>query len=112
MIRAAEQVVGFFRLDFDRRRVSEYAGQGDYCGLRGYLIGRGHQGRGYGRAAIPAIYDLMREKHPDVAQLVLTVNLRNTVAISAYLKAGFHDTGEVYYGGDSGPQHVFFLPLR
>ncbi len=34
-IRADGEVVGFFRLDFDRGRVSEYAGEGDNCGLRG-----------------------------------------------------------------------------
>lgn len=110
-VRAAGVVVGFFRLDFDRRRVSEYAGNGSYCGLRGYLIGRRHQGRGYGFAAIPAIRDLMHEKHPDVAEIVLTVNLRNDVAISTYKKAGFRDTGEIYHGGNNGPQHVFSLPL-
>jgi RimJ/RimL family protein N-acetyltransferase len=67
---------------------------------------------GYGMAAMSAIRDLMRREHPDVAELVLTVNCRNTAAISTYLKAGFRDTGEIYHGGNSGPQHVFYLPLR
>lgn len=111
-IRAGGRVVGFFRLDFDPPRVSRYAGEGCFCGLRGYLIGRGYQRRGYGRAAIPAIRSLMRERHPDVEQLVLTVNRRNAAAISTYLKAGFHDTGRLYHGGASGPQHVFALPLN
>ena len=111
-IRAGGEIVGFFRLDFDRERVSAYAGDGSKCGLRGYLIGHGHQGRGYGLAAIPAIRDLVRREHPDVAELVLTVNCRNSAAISTYLRAGFRDTGEIYHGGGSGPQHVFCLPLR
>ena len=111
-IRVGGEIVGFFRLDFDRERVSVYAGDGGKCGLRGYLIGRGHQGKGYGLAAIPAVRDLMRRQHPDVAELMLTVNCRNRAAISTYLKAGFRDTGEIYPGGSSGPQHVFCLPLR
>lgn len=112
VIRAGFEVVGFFRLDFDLDRVSEYAGDGQNCGLRGYLIGRAHQGNGYGSAAIPAIRDLVIERHPDVTELVLTVNLRNVGAISAYKKAGFHDTSALYHGGASGPQHVFSLPLQ
>jgi len=111
-IRADGEVVGFFRLDSDRGRVSEYAGEGDNCGLRGYLIGARYQGRGYGRAAIPAIRRLLRNRHPEIANLVLTVNLRNARAISTYLGADLRDTGEIYHGGASGLQHVFALPLR
>lgn len=110
-IRAGDGVVGFFRLDLDPGRVSAYAGDGPYCGLRGFLIGREHQGKGYGSAAIPAIRRLILERHPEIEKLFLTVNLRNAVAISAYLKAGFRDTGDLYHGGNSGPQHVFALPL-
>ena len=111
-IRAGGEIVGFFRLDFDRHRVSQYAGGGSKCGLRGYLIGNGYQGRGHGQAAIPAIRDLLRKEHPEVPELVLTVNRRNAAGISSYLKAGLQNTGEIYHGGNSGPQHVFSLPLR
>ncbi len=111
-IRAGGEIVGFFRLDFDRERVSVLAGDGSKCGLRGYLIGRGHQGKGYGLAAIPAIRDLLRREHPDVAELMLTVNCRNRADISTYLKAGFREAGEIYHGGSSGPGHVFRLHHR
>jgi RimJ/RimL family protein N-acetyltransferase len=111
-ILAGGTVVGFFRLDFDRARVSRYAGEGRFCGLRGYLIGRRYQGLGYGRAAIPEIRRLTRERHPDIDRLVLTVNRRNAAAISTYLKAGFRGTGRMYHGGASGPQYVFALPLN
>ena len=111
-IRTGGEIVGFFRLDIDRERVSVYAGDGGKCGLRGYLIGRGHQGKGYGLSAIPAIRDLMRRQHPDVAELVLTINCRNRAAISAYLKAGFRDTGGIHLRGGSGPKHVLRSPLR
>ncbi len=104
--------MGFFRLDFDQERVSVLAGDGGKCGLRDYLIGSAHQGKGYGLAAIPAIRDPMWREHPDVAELMLTVYCRNRAAISTYLRAGFRDTDEIYHGGSSGPQHVFRLPHR
>lgn len=111
-IRAGDgEVVGFFVLDFDERRVDRYGEGLRPCGLRNYLISTKHQGRGYGRAAIPAIVSLLRREHAAASDVFLTVNRRNAAAISAYLGAGFRDTGRLYHGGASGPQHVFHLPL-
>src|SRR3712207_5176240 len=111
-IRAGDgEVVGFFALDFDEERVGRYAQGRRPCGLRNYLISTKHQGRGYGRAAIPAILDLLRSEHAAASGLFLTVNRRNTAAISTYLAVGFRDTGRLYHSGGSGPQHVFHLPL-
>jgi len=111
-IDAEDGVVGFFALDFDEERVGRYADGARPCGLRNYLISRERQGRGHGRAAIPAMRAMLQREHPDASDLYLTVNRRNTRAISAYLSTGFWDTGKIYYGGASGPQHVFRLPLR
>lgn len=105
------EVVGFFALDFDEDRITRYAGGGRPCGLRNYLISTNHQGRGYGCAAIPAIRSLLQREHAAATDLFLTVNRRNVAAISTYLNAGFQDTGRLYHGGDSGPQHVYYLPL-
>lgn len=111
-IRAGDgEVVGFFVLDFDGERVGRYGEGRRPCGLRNYLISTKHQGRGYGRAAIPAILGLLRREHAAVSDLFLTVNCRNAAAISTYLGAGLRDTGRLYHGGGSGPQHVFQLPL-
>lgn len=111
-IRAGDgEVVGFFVLDFDEERVGRYAEGRRPCGLRNYLISTVHQGRGYGRAAIPAILSLLRREHAAASDLFLTVNRHNASAISTYLRAGFRDTGRLYHGGGSGPQHVFYLPL-
>ena len=44
-------------------------------------------------------------------RIVLSVNVRNPVAIRTYARAGFADTGELYLGGTAGPQHVFELWL-
>ena len=111
-IRAGDgEVVGFFALDFNADRVRRYADGGRPCGIRNYLISTNHQGRGYGRAAIPAIQSLLHREHDAATDLFLTVNCRNEAAISTYLEAGFQDTGRLYHGGDRGPQHVFHLPL-
>ena len=50
-------------------------------------------------------------RHPDATYLALTVNVSNERAIRAYLRAGFTDTGRLYYGGRLGPQHVLELAL-
>lgn len=38
--------------------------------------------------------------------MCLTVNIRNESAKSMYIKCGFKDVGELYYGGPSGPQNI------
>jgi hypothetical protein len=39
------------------------------------------------------------------------VNSRNTVGLALYHRAGFVDTGELYHGGRSGPQHLLVRAL-
>lgn len=109
----AVEVVGMFRLDraFSVRPGHEFADTSD-LGLRAVLIGAQYQGRGFARALLAALPAMARETYPDKRRLVLTVNLRNTAAKSAYLKAGWQDDGGLYLGGDAGPQHVLTLPLR
>jgi len=46
-----------------------------------------------------------------VLEVDLTVHTRNAAAIRSYLGAGFEDTGRLYHGGRSGPQHIFRLHL-
>lgn len=104
------RTVGFFLLNFDAASTSYYrAPQG--VGLEGFVIDLAEQGKGYGPAALGALRVLLREVHPEVREINLTVNCANTAAIRAYLKAGFEDTGRLYEGGRSEPQHIFRLPL-
>lgn len=111
-ILAGERVVGFYRLDFAAAAIAGRVFAEPSVGLRSYLIDRDAQGRGYGRAAIAACCDDLRRRHPQRRLLALTVNLRNAAAIAAYRKAGFADTGELYLGGDAGPQHLMLLRLQ
>lgn len=79
--------------------------------LRGFLVDHRHQGLGYGRAATLAAVELAKELVQELQLpakgVVLGVNERNTVARSAYLKAGFVDHGR-YLGSRSGAQHIMF----
>lgn len=110
-IYADGRAVGFFLLNFDPRTTAHYrAPQG--VGLEGFVIDLAEQGKGYGPAALGALGAFLREAHPEVLEVNLTVNCANTAAIRAYLKAGFEDTGRLYEGGRSGPQHIFRLPLN
>jgi RimJ/RimL family protein N-acetyltransferase len=110
-IRAGARTVGFFLLNFGAASTAPYrAPQG--VGLEGFVIDLAEQGKGYGPAALGALSALLRDAHPEVREVDLTVNCANTAAIRAYLKAGFEDTGRLYEGGRSGPQHIFRLPLH
>lgn len=105
-------VVGMFKLDrayADAPR-HDFAQAGD-LGLRGVLIDAAHQGKGLGRALLVALPGLVRSRYPQARRLVLTVNCRNTAAHRAYLAAGWQDDGQIYLGGDAGPQHILWLGL-
>lgn len=108
---AGERVVGFYRLDFSVAAIAGRALDEPSVGLRAYVIDQREQGRGYGSAAMRACVEDLRLRYPERRLLALTVNVRNRAAIAAYLKAGFHDTGELYHGGAAGPQHLMLLRL-
>ena len=79
--------------------------------LRAFLVDAAAQGRGVATRALAALPDFVAERLPGVRRVVLSVNVRNPVAIRTYARAGFADTGALYLGGTAGPQHVFELWL-
>ncbi|CUH79130.1 putative acetyltransferase [Tritonibacter multivorans] len=105
-----EQPVGFFKIDHKYPQTYNFARTGD-LGLRAFMIDQPCQGRGLGSAAVARLGPYLRRLYPAAEAMVLTVNLRNTAAIRAYLKAGMQDTGDLYTGGIAGPQHVMRLTL-
>ena len=68
-------------------------------------IGPGHDTR------ISGVRAELAERLPGVHRIVLSVNVKNPVAIRTYARAGFADSGRRYLGGAAGPQHVFELWL-
>lgn len=64
------------------------------CQVFNFLIDHSFQGRGYGRAAMDAIIDHVREELPDCNELTLTSHPRNTRAQKLYGSVGFVATGK------------------
>lgn len=80
-------------------------------GLTGYFVDQRQQGRGIGTGGVRALRDYLRREFPDAAAVVLTVNVQNSGAVKAYRRGGFVDTGDLFHGGRSGPQHVMRMGL-
>jgi GNAT superfamily N-acetyltransferase len=102
--------VGFFILDASRD-VKLYESRSGTVGVRALYIDRDSQGRGIGTAMLRELPDLARRLFPGTERLALTVNVTNPIAVRAYARAGFVDTGRRYLGGALGPQHVLVLDL-
>ncbi len=82
-------MVGFAMWAHDRDEGSHWIG--------GFLIDRAQQRRGYGRAAIPAIIEYLRETQ-EATQFGLSYAPDNGVARDLYAKLGFKETGEAEEG--------------
>ncbi len=111
-ILVGDTVIGFYQLDF----AGAMAGWNPHgkagVGLRAFMLDRDWQGRGLGTRAINACCADLERRHPERRLLALTVNCSNLGAIRAYRKAGFVDTGELYFGGKAGPQHLMVRGLN
>jgi RimJ/RimL family protein N-acetyltransferase len=105
------RVVGFYRLDYAPTIVAWKPICSASVGLRAFLIDQSLQGRGLAPRAIVACCEDLRQRHPERRLLALNVNCRNVAAIRAYRKSGFVDTGELYFGGSAGPQHLMVRRL-
>jgi GNAT superfamily N-acetyltransferase len=101
--------VAFFVLDVGPTMPAVHAS--GTVGVRAFYVDAAHQGRGVGSGIVRALPAFVREHYPDADRIALTVNARNAVAVRAYLRGGFHDTGERYEGGPLGPQHVLVMDL-
>jgi RimJ/RimL family protein N-acetyltransferase len=103
--------VGFYRIEHDAATVAGRAFAMPALGLRSFFIGLPWQGRGFATAALEAIFADVAIRHSSARLLVLTVNCRNLAALALYRRTGFVDSGELYHGGRSGPQHLMWRPL-
>jgi len=103
--------IGFYRLEHRPRSIADMDFERATVGLRSFFIDARWQGQGLGARALAAVVADLAQRHPRVRDMVLTVNLRNTAAIALYRRAGFRETGGLYHGGRSGPQHVMLCAL-
>lgn len=109
---ADDRVVGYYRLDFAPNTITGRDLGEPTLGLRGMLIDRDAQGRGYGTLALRACCEDACRRHPQRRLLVLAVHCGNQHAIASYEAAGFHDTGERLSGGAAGPQQLMLRRLQ
>ncbi|HEY8682810.1 MAG TPA: GNAT family N-acetyltransferase [Rhodanobacter sp.] len=103
--------VGYYRIEPSARSVAGHDFALPALGLRAFFIDADGQGRGFGAGALAALLADLAERHPDARLLALTVNCNNHAALRLYLDAGFNDSGELYHGGRSGPQHLLLRDL-
>jgi diamine N-acetyltransferase len=86
-----EKVVGFFCLDY-------MPGSSDNYWICGFMIDKKYQRKGYGKASLNKIVEYLKQYHPKVESLGLTVSPQNFAAQKLYKDFGFVDTGQVYKG--------------
>ena len=105
VIKLADDIVGFFKLDI------AYSNNYEFCpatglGLRAFALDKNQQGKGLGTRAVKALFPYLRAHYASFEFIYLTVNLKNPGAIACYEKGGFEKTDELYLGGEAGPQHI------
>jgi RimJ/RimL family protein N-acetyltransferase len=106
-----DEPIGFYRIEMQPRSIADRDFERPAVGLRSFFIDARWQGKGLGTLALVAVMRDLAQRHPAVRDVVLTVNLRNTPALALYRRAGFQETGGLYHGGRSGPQHVMLGAL-
>ncbi|MDQ0756771.1 GNAT family N-acetyltransferase [Arthrobacter sp. B3I4] len=103
--------VGVATLQSGAARAAGWADNDSAWLLRGFLVDRRQQGRGFGAAASAAAVReagrLTRVLGGGQRGVVLSVNEANPAGQAAYRKAGFEDCGQ-YLGGDAGAQRIFY----
>jgi RimJ/RimL family protein N-acetyltransferase len=103
--------VGYYRIEASAGTVAGREFDSPAVGLRSFFIDSRWQGQGLASQALAALIADLGARHPEARMLVLLVNCRNLAALRLYLRARFVDTGELYHGGRSGPQHLLWRTL-
>jgi GNAT superfamily N-acetyltransferase len=103
--------VGYYRIEPTARSVAGHDFDVPALGLRAFFIDARWQGRGLGSRVLMMIFADLARRRPSARLLVLAVSRDNHAARRLYLRAGFTDSGELYHGGHSGPQHLLLRPL-
>jgi diamine N-acetyltransferase len=99
-IYAGAMMVGFFALAHEPATTDHYW-------LFHFFVDQRYQGRGYGRAAMQRIIELVEREHPRRQALRLTVHSENIAAQRLYTVTGFQPTG-----GERWGEPVYQLALR
>lgn len=98
-IYADGHMVGFVELAYEPRSRDQYW-------IHHFFIDHAHQGKGYGKAALHAVIELIKGEHATAAYVQLIVHPENNCAQHVYTSAGFRPTGE-----EVGGEPVYKLQL-
>jgi diamine N-acetyltransferase len=93
-------MVGFVEL-------AHWADTPGQCWIFHFFIDQRYQGRGYGKAALERLIELVKRERVTCQSLLLVVHPENHRAQRLYLGAGFRSTDAVRWG-----EPVYQLPLR
>lgn len=112
VIKSNGDVVGFFKIMLSFSLGLDYS----FCPKNSlvlgiFAIGVNHQGKGIGTRAIQALLPYLKINYPESELVYLTVNCKNPTAKRCYHKSNFVDTGELYLGGEAGPQHIMYSKI-
>lgn len=108
----ATRVIAFFTIDFSNPPLDDQYSPKFSCWLEAFMVAQNCQGQGVAKAILNRLPDLINKTFPNIRQLNLTVNFRNHGARALYGKCGFEDTGDVYWSGPAGPQHILASVLK
>jgi diamine N-acetyltransferase len=92
-IYADEQLVGFIELACKPESENRYW-------LYHFFIDRSQQGKGYGKQALNAFIQMVRETYARCRELRLSVHPDNVAAVRLYSHLGFQPTGEAFDNGE------------
>jgi len=101
------EIVGFFQIEVRSPAYAHYP----FLELCQVVIDQKHQRHGYGRQLAAALPLFLHQQYPTASGVMLTVNCKNKMACRVYAAGGFEDSGKLYYGGPSGPQHIMSINL-
>lgn len=103
--------IGYYRIEQSAHSLTGRDGDADALGLRSFQLDAAWQGRGLGAIAMTVLLADLARRHPQAQRVLLTVNGDNTAALALYRHAGFADSGTLYHGRRSGPQHLLWRTL-
>ncbi|MFT4412949.1 GNAT family N-acetyltransferase [Fredinandcohnia humi] len=86
------QLVTFFVLHRNEG-VKPYSDNAQSLLVRAFSTDSRHQGKGYAKQALSLLPDFVRKYFREINEIILAVNIANTVAQELYKKCGFIDKG-------------------
>lgn len=98
------EVAGFFILDIGEDKL-KLTDNNKAVLIRSFSVNPVFQGKGIGKESMILVGEFVKENYPEINEIVLSVNMKNTSAYHLYCKSFFIDDGKTI-NGIMGPQHI------